>query len=75
MIGYRPWPGTRCPYCGDGHGAIEDGGGSEYIYTCWCGAKAKVSKDDPDIIQAIREIVIAEAATASCKAGIDMVLI
>jgi len=54
ILGFRPWPGVSCPYCGDGHGAIEDDGiTSKYLYRCWCGATARVPKDDPDILAAI----------------------
>jgi hypothetical protein len=51
IAGYRHWPGVSCPYCGDGHGAIEDTGDPEtYTYRCWCGSTAKVRRDDPDLV-------------------------
>lgn len=53
ILGYRLWPGIACPHCGDGYGAIHDDGGEKYQYVCWCGATARVPKDDPDLLAAL----------------------
>lgn len=58
ILGYQHWPGVECPYCHEGTGAIEDDGGEKYLYRCWCGATARVAKDDPDLLAALVEVII-----------------
>lgn len=52
LLGYAPrpdWP--ACPFCGDRHFALDDDGHPDtYKVRCWCGATARVAKDDPDIV-------------------------
>jgi hypothetical protein len=68
ILGYRDWPGTHCPYCGGSYGAIEDDGiTSKYLYRCWCGATARVAKDDPDILAAIGASRPVVSATVTAK--------
>jgi hypothetical protein len=41
----------NCPYCGDRHYCFEDDGNPDtYLVRCWCGAKARARKDDPDMV-------------------------
>lgn len=45
-----------CPYCGGKTYMIEDDGDhpwrhDSYKVRCWCGATARVSKDDPDLVK------------------------
>lgn len=48
--GYGPVPEACCPYCKESHGAFEDDGDPETVkYLCWCGASARVRRDDPDL--------------------------
>jgi len=45
---------NRCPYCGSDYMAIEDDGQPDsYLARCWCGAGARVHKDDSDLAQAL----------------------
>jgi hypothetical protein len=50
LRGYDTVPGQRCPYCGDAHMAfVDDGDPDTWKVMCWCGAKARVRKDDEDV--------------------------
>lgn len=51
LAGYQPIPSApACPYCGDRHYAVEDDGDeATYLIRCWCGAKCRCRKDDPDM--------------------------
>jgi hypothetical protein len=53
-VGYRHWPGTACAFCGCDYMLIEDDSNSAtYLVRCWCGAPARVVKDDPDLAQVV----------------------
>jgi hypothetical protein len=67
ILGYRDWPGTHCPYCNGSYGAVEDDGDKKYLYHCWCGATARVAKDDPDILAAIEASRPAVSATVTAE--------
>jgi hypothetical protein len=55
VVGYRHWGGeTRCRFCGGDYMAIEDDGEmASYLVRCWCGATARVRRNDPDLVQAL----------------------
>jgi hypothetical protein len=41
-----------CPYCGGTYFAVTDDGDEEtYRIECWCGAKCRCRKDDPDMVE------------------------
>lgn len=54
LSGYRPrdrakWP--PCRFCGECHYMIEDDGREDSLKIgCWCGATARVKRDDPDLV-------------------------
>lgn len=40
-----------CPYCGSNYFCVEDDDDPEtYRIVCWCGAKCRCRKDDPDMV-------------------------
>ena len=51
IAGYRPVLHVEaCPYCGCKHYALEDDGNPDSLLVrCWCGATARVQRDDPDV--------------------------
>jgi hypothetical protein len=54
ICGYRHWECDRCGACGGNYLAVEDDGRADsYLVRCWCGATARVRKDDPDLAQAV----------------------
>lgn len=56
--GYDTVP-ERCPYCGGSHMAfVDDGDDATYQVKCWCGAKARVRKDDPDLVALLADSAV-----------------
>lgn len=49
--GYDHLPGAEsCPFCGENHYALVDDGDDVTLQVkCWCGATARVRRDDPDL--------------------------
>jgi hypothetical protein len=45
-----------CPYCKSNYFMVEDDGDEEtYRIGCWCGAKCRCPKDDPDMVAYLAE--------------------
>jgi hypothetical protein len=54
VVGYRHWPGADCPHCHYDYMAIEDDGDPQsYLVRCWCGATARVLRDDAGLLEAL----------------------
>jgi hypothetical protein len=52
ILGFTNWPNEipACPYCGYRYYCLEDDGHPEaYLVRCWCGAKCRLRKDEPDL--------------------------
>lgn len=56
ILGYRTMPkADQCSFCGDRYYAVQDDGQPDtWLVRCWCGARARVRKDDPDLLEEIR---------------------
>jgi hypothetical protein len=67
LSGYQPMPtAPACPYCSGRHFCVEDDGNPDsYLVRCWCGAKCRCKKDDPDM----KEWLASHAAGRSSDAA------
>ena len=61
ILGYTYWSEPGCPYCGSTYIAIHDDGREDsYQAVCWCGAKARCRKDDPELVERLAALATPE---------------